>query len=121
MGLFFVSKRKYKNLEVVYRKMKESRDYFKFLFDSNKETTDMLTETIGVLNTKIKDLIKQRDNAEGKYRKLLSSNGGFSTANKKLKKEIKELKADKKPREQKVKADINLSIVESRENKNKRK
>ncbi len=113
MGLFFVSKKSYKQLEENYKRIKENRDYFKRLFDNNKETTEMLIETTDVLNEKVKDLTKQRDEAESRYRKVLASNGGYSTANKRLKKEIRELKTGKKINKQKNKNDINnFKVVE---------
>ena len=90
MGLFFVSKSKYKLLEERAKRLVENRDYWK------GEAQRAINEKAEVSQL-VKDIAKARDfykvqseNHLKNYRKVMSSNGGYKTDSNKMKKTIAE-------------------------------
>ena len=90
MGLFFVSKSKYKLLEERAKRLVENRDYWK------GEAQRAINEKAEVSQL-VKDIAKARDfykvqseNHLKNYRKVMSSNGGYKTDSNKMKKTITE-------------------------------
>lgn len=88
MGLFFVSKLKHKLLMDQYEMVIEKRDYWK---EQAQNAIAEKNEALSVRNELIKDrdFYKQLNERNyQKYRKVLSSNGGYGSANKKLKEKV---------------------------------
>ena len=90
MGLFFVSKSKYKLLEERTKRLVENRDYWK------SEAQRAIKEKAEVSEL-VKDIAKDRDfykaqseNHLKNYRKVMSSNGGYKTDSNKMKRIISE-------------------------------
>lgn len=89
MGLFFVSKCKYLLLKEKYERAIEQREYYK---GEAKRAIEDKNEAISVKNSVIseRDFYKQQNELNyQKYRKVLSSNGGYQTRAKELEKKVK--------------------------------
>ncbi len=89
MGLFFVSKCKYLLLKEKYERAIERKEYYK---DEAKRAIEDKNEAINVKNAVIsdRDFYKQQNELNyQKYRKTLSSNGGYQTRAKDLEKKVK--------------------------------
>lgn len=90
MGLFFVSKCKYLLLKEKYERSIEQKEYYK---SEAKRAIEDKNEAISVKNEVIKDrdFYKQQNELNyQRYRKTLSSNGGYQTRAKELEKKVKQ-------------------------------
>lgn len=92
MGLFFVNKYKYLLLKEKYERAIEQKEYFK---GEAKRAIEDKNEAIRVRNLVIseRDYYKEQNELNyQKYRKTLSSNGGYQTRAKELEKQVKKYK-----------------------------
>ena len=100
----FIRKAKYEDLKYELGKIKENRRYWEEQFQLMKENKESLEVIISELRKDRDEYKKQSEEYYNQYRKVLASNGGYSTSNKKLKEEldnnILELKETKKLKEE---------------------
>lgn len=92
MGLFFVNKYKYLLLKEKYERAIEQKEYFK---GEAKRAIEDKNEAIKVRNSVIseRDYYKEQNELNyQRYRKTLSSNGGYQTRAKELEKQVKKYK-----------------------------